>query len=130
MPDRPGLMVPMDEHSAAMRMMIDEQRRMRDTMEKVNDTMGDLRETMAEMKAENRAAAEQRSANTQRINGHERRFEKVEGRLVVVEDWKTGETSKKALLGATSRHPIVLWLLGLLGALAMGAYAIATDFGR
>jgi chromosome segregation ATPase len=112
-------MMSVDEGSAAMAMLIDEQRRMRDTMERVNDTINSVMRQLERMDAESKHAVEQRTANSRRLDNHEKRFGTVEGRVDVLEDERHQRAGERRVLTWWGSN------LGSVGAVILGIVLIA-----
>lgn len=118
MPERPHIyMEKVDEDSAAMRLLIEQVRRLSDSVDRFSTTMSGIEKQLARMEAESLHAQQWREA-------HDQWRTKTDGRIDVLEDWKTRQDGGKALANSVLRHPIFLYALGWLAALGMAAWAI------
>jgi hypothetical protein len=133
--ERPGVMVPASEETVAMGILVDQFRRMQGTMDKVNDTLVAAMQQLSRMDAEAKAMVERRNFNEKRLDAHEKqiteceaknnaRFLRVEGRVDDLEDWKIKVDEGRAVVGGLMKHPLFLYILGWVLALATVVYTL------
>lgn len=110
MPDAP-IMMPMQPDAAAQQMLIEQVRRLSDSVDRFNTTMSNVQQQLARMETENRHTVERRDKN-------EARLTKVEGRVDVLEAWRSEQRGERGFLAAVLKSPVVGWIAGALIALS------------
>lgn len=105
-------MMPMQPEAAAQQMLIEQVRRLSDSVDRFNETMSNVQQQLARMETENRHTVERREKN-------EARLAKTEGRLDVLENWKSEQRGERSFLAAFVGSPLAGWIGGGLIALVV-----------